>query len=65
VAGGSHGGAVRSVTAVGAPALHDWRWKKLTGLVGPKTPSGPVQQPRPVGLIKEKKIKRVLIFEIE
>jgi hypothetical protein len=52
VAGGGHGGGVRSVTAAVVP-----RWKKLAGPVGPKTPSGPVQRPKPVGLIKEKKSK--------
>jgi hypothetical protein len=55
VAGGSHGGGVRSVTAAAVHAVLGWRWKKPVGPVGPKTPSGPVQQPWLVGLIKEKK----------
>jgi hypothetical protein len=54
VSRGGHGGGVRLVTAVAAPALLSCWWKKPAGLVGPKTPSGPVQRPRPVGLIKEK-----------
>jgi hypothetical protein len=54
VAGGGHGGGVRSVTTAAVPAPFDWRWKKPAG---PKTPSGPMQRPRPVGLIKEKKSK--------
>jgi hypothetical protein len=57
VAGGGHGGGVRSVTAAVVPTLLGWRWKKLAGPVGPKTPSGSVQRPKPVGLIKEKNQK--------
>jgi hypothetical protein len=63
VAEGGHGSGVTSVTAAAMPALLDWRWKKPVMPVGPKTLSGPVQRPCPVGLIKEKKIERVLIFE--
>jgi hypothetical protein len=42
VAGGDHGGGLRSVMAAAAPALLSWRWKKDTGGAGwAKMSSGP------------------------
>jgi hypothetical protein len=64
VAGGGHGGSMRSVTAATAPTLLGWRWKKPPGPVGPKTLVGPVQWPRPVGLIKQKN-QNGFIFEFK